>query len=72
MKIPSLNMEHLGVEKYEFLLNHFNVNLLTCNQHASNFISDCSLYEVLLFGGGICDRICDLEKLEKILELYKK
>ena len=69
MKIPSLNMEHLGVEKYEFLLNHFNVNLLTCNQHASHFISHCSLYEVLLFGGRICERICDLEKF---LELYKK
>ena len=72
MKISSLNIEHFGIEKYEFLLNHFKLDLLTCNQHARHIERHCSLYEVLLFGGRICEKICDTEKLKKILDLYKK
>ena len=72
IKISSINFEHFEVQKYEFLLDYFHVNLLTCNQHANHFVSHCSLYEVLHFAARICERICDLEKVEKILEIYKK
>ena len=71
-KISSLNLEHFGIEKYEFLLDYFNVNLLTCGQHTTHFSCHCSLYEVLLFAARICEKICDLEKVEKNLEIYKK
>ena len=68
----SLNLEHFGVEKYEFLLKYFDVNLLTCSERASHFTCHCSLYEVLLFAARIGEKIGDLEKVVKILEIYKK
>ena len=71
MKICAINIEHFGVEKYEILLNHFKLDLLTCNQHAKHITTHCSLYEVLAFAGRICE-ISDIEKLKKILDLYKK
>ena len=48
------------------------MNLLTCSEHASHFTCHCSLYEVLLFAARICEKIGDLEKVVKILEIYKK
>ena len=72
MKISAVNIEHFGVEKYEFLLNHFKLDLLTCNQHAKHMKTHCSLYEVLCFAGRICEKICDIEKFKKILDIYKK
>ena len=56
----------------EFLLKYFDVNLLTCSEHASHFTCHCSLYEVLLFAARIGEKIGDLEKVVKILEIYKK
>ena len=68
--VSALNIEHFGVEKYEFLLRHFKLDSLTCNQHAKHIISHCSLYEVLCFAGRICEKLGDKEKLKKILDLY--
>ena len=70
IRISALNIEHFGVEKYDFLLKHFKLDLLTCNQHAKHIISHCSLYEVLCFAGRICEKLGDKEKLKKILDLY--
>ena len=72
MKISAINIEHFGVEKYEFLLNHFKLDLLTCPHHAKHITTHCSLYEVLCFAGRICEKICDIEKFKKILDIYKK
>ena len=72
MKISAVNIEHFLVEKYEILLNRFKLDLLTCSQHAKHIITHCSLYEVLCFAGRICEKIGDIEKLKKILDLYKK
>ena len=58
------------MEKYDFLLAHCNKPVLTCPEHITHFATHCSLYEVLSFAARICEKICDLEKLEKIL--YKK
>ena len=69
MKIPALNIEHFGVEKYEKLLSHFNKNMITCNEHISHFTVHCSLYEVLLFAARVCEKIGDFEKKNKILKL---
>ena len=52
----SLDLEHFGVEKYEFLPKYFDVNLLMCSEHASHFTCHCSLYEVLLFAARICEK----------------
>ena len=72
IEVPAINIEYFGVEKYDFLLAHFNKSVLTCPEHISHFVTHCSLYEVLLFAARICEKICDLEKLEKILDLYKR
>ena len=68
----SLNLEDFGVEKYEFLLKYFDVNLLTCSEHASHFTCHCLLYEVLLFAARICEKVGYLEKVGKILEICNK
>ena len=55
---------------------NFYLNLLECEfinlLFASHFTCHCSLYEVLLFAARICEKIGDLEKVVKILEIYKK
>ena len=69
-----LNIEHFGVEKYNFLLKHFNVPILTCKEHTIHFPTHCLLYEVLLFAARICEKICNLEKLtsKKIINKNEK
>ena len=70
IRVSALNIEHFGVEKYDFLLKHFKLDLLTCNQHAKHITTHCSLYEVLCFCARICEMLGDKEKLKKILDLY--
>ena len=62
LKIPALNIEHFGVEKYEELLERFDKKVKTCTQHTSRFIVHCSLYEVLLFAARVCEKIGEIEK----------
>ena len=72
IRIPAVNIEHFGVEKYEILLKHFKIDLLSCKHHNKHISSHCSLYEVMCFAARICEKICNIEKLKKILVLYKE
>ena len=39
LKIPALNIEHFGVEKYEELLERFDKKVKTCDQHTTLYRS---------------------------------
>ena len=41
LKIPALNIEHFGVEKYEELLERFDKKVKNCSQHLSFRIVRC-------------------------------
>ena len=70
LRIPALNIEFFGVEKYEELLKRFDKKVKNCTQHYSFHDVHCSMYEVKLFAARVCEKIGDIERKNKILEKY--